>query len=938
MHKLLFSVAALLFALGVSAQPIAADPEFRVGRLDNGLTYYLAHNELPAGCADFYIAHHVGALQEEDNQNGLAHFLEHMAFNGTRHYPGKGILEFLAKDGVRFGYNVNAYTSRTETVYNISSVPLVRSSFVDSVLLVLHDWSCDISCEQQALDDERGVISEEWRLRDDSRTRINNLQNALIYKGSKQPERTVIGSYEVINGFKREEILDFYHKWYRPDLQAIIVVGDFDVDDMEARIRAQFADIPKAVNPAQKERYLPAKRTEPLIEDMTDEHLKIHVVKFLFKQPYPERAERIKEEYIRDAFSRQIVSAVLSERLRRLALQPDSPARSAVLVTSEYEPDYFISLFTVTPKNKEQLAECMEMTAREIRRLLTFGISPDEFEAARLSVAQRYHLDRELGREDVKSEDLVNVALEHFLRNHPLVGPVELRDIENRILSGISWESLRDYPARMFLESEAIYSTCYNPVEDPGIAPTAEQVRAILARVDAEPLEAQFIDYPKLDFGVQASSGRIVKRTASKRLGGYEEWLLSNGAKVYYKQAAPVSSNYHLATSWRFDTGYRSYPEDRITAARYAAAYNNRTVGFRGLERQNLKNVPELSGVAIIFHTQQRAASLDLNAGRGKEEAAFKTGWLLLQEPYFGPESGLAKAKSDNLKNLARKKNARTAFEEKYTRQVYGDHPWLHPFDSAAVEAVDMALLQDVYSRSFGDFAHLSVFITSDLDRAEIEALVCRYVASLQGSYPYRKAATAWPKPVLKGRQRIEETNAPESEPVSNVDYLFVAGVKTNTRNIVLSDFLDYILSARYLDLIREQRGGTYHVGFSTEVPDNPELPWRGVVDFQTRPEMTQLLVGDVLDVMEAMVKNGPTAEEMDLARKYILKRHGEVERRASKSLLEQNERLQETVLLGRDYDCDYAALVNGINAKDVRKLARKFLSGEHIVEIYTEE
>ena len=236
---------------------------------------------------------------------------------------------------------------------------------------------------------------------------------------------------------------------------------------------------------------------------------------------------------------------------------------------------------------------------------------------------------------------------------------------------------------------------------------------------------------------------------------------------MYYKQAAPVSSNYHLATSWRFDTGYRSYPEDRVTAARYAAAYNNRTVGFRGVGRQNLKNYPELSGVGVIFHTLQRAASLDLNAGRGKEEAAFKTGWLLLQEPYFGPESGLAKAKADNLKNLARKKSARVAFEEKYTRQVYGDHLWLHPFDSAAVEAVDMALLQDVYGRAFGDFAHLSVFITSDLDRAEIEALVCKYVASLQGEYPYQKAATAWPKPVLKGRQRIEETNAPESEPVS---------------------------------------------------------------------------------------------------------------------------------------------------------------------------
>jgi len=938
MHRFLLLPAALLFAIGVNAQPIAADPEFRVGRLDNGLTYYLAHNELPAGCADFYIAHHVGALQEEDNQNGLAHFLEHMAFNGTRHYPGKGILEFLAKDGVRFGYNVNAYTTRNETVYNISSVPLVRPSFVDSVLMVLHDWSCDISCEQQALDDERGVISEEWRLRDDSRTRINNLQNGLIYKGSKQPERTVIGSYEVINGFQREEILDFYHKWYRPDLQAIFVVGDFDVDEMEARVRALFSDIPKAVNPTPKERYLPPVRHEALIEDMTDPHLKIAVVKFIFKQPYPARETRATEEYYRDALSRQIVSAVLSERLRRLTQQRDCPARSAVLVTNEYEPDYYISLFTVTPKSKDRVAESMEMTAREIRRLLAFGISRDEFEAAKLSVAQRFHLDRELSRDEVKSEELVDAAIEHFLRNHPLLDPLGLQDVQNRALADISWESVREYPARMFAESEAIYSSCYNDVEDPGFGPSPEVVRGILASVDAEPLEPQYLSYPKLDFNVAATPGRIVKRRTDKRLGGYEEWQLSNGAKVYYRQAAPVKSNVHLATIWRFDTGYRSYPADRLTAARFAAAYNNRTLGFRGVERQALRNFPELSGVNILTRTLQQAASVELSAARGREEAAFKTGWLLLQEPYLGTPAALEKNQADNLKSMGRKKNPRTAFEEEYTRQVYGDHPWLHSFDSAAVEAVDMALLQEVYARAFTDFSNLSVFITSDLDRADIEAYVCRYVASLQGDYPYEKTATAFPKPVLKGHRQITETRARESEPVSNVDYMYVAGVKTTTRNIVISDFLDYILSARYLDLIREQRGGTYHVGFSTEVPDQPELPWRGVVDFQTRPEMTELLVGDVRDVMEEMAKNGPTAEEMDRAGKYIRKRHGELERRASASLLEQNDRLVKTVLWGRDFDVDYDALLRGIQARYVRDLARKFLAGDHIVEIYTEE
>ena len=939
MKRILFLLAAAMLSLAAAAQVIPASPEFRVGRLENGMTYYLCHNEHPVGCADFYIAHNVGAMQEEDNQNGLAHFLEHMAFNGTKHYPAKGLLEFLAKDGVRFGYNVNAYTSRHETVYNISSVPLVRESFIDSVLLVLHDWSCDISCEQQALDDERGVISEEWRLRDtDTRYAMMMKQNALIYKGSKQSERSVIGTLEVINGFKRQEILDFYHKWYRPDMQAIIVVGDFDVDEMEARVRAKFSDIPAPVNPEPKVRYIPPKLTEPLIEDMTDSRIKFNALKIIYKQPYPSVEGRITEEYIRDAFCRQLVSSVLAERLRRLTQQKSCPARSAVVVTNESEPDFFITLFTVTPKSKERVAECLEFTHREICRLLKFGISPGEFELAKLATSQRYHLDRELSREEVKSEELVKVAIEHFLRNHPLVDPVELNDIRNRIMSEITLESIKDYPASMFSESEVIYSTCYNDVEEPGIAPKPAEVLAIIDKVNAEELEPQFAESSKLDFSVDVEPGTIVRRRQDKRLGGFEEWQLSNGVKVYYKHTAPMKSNYHLVTTWRFDTGYRSYPVDNIDASRFAAAYNNPNLGFRGLDRTELKNCPEMSGLSIIAHALQQYASIDLAAPRGKEEAAFKTGWLMLMEPYFGKESRLERTKEDNLKRLARTKSPRNLFEEKYEDQVYGNHPWLQPRDSAAVEAVDMAMLKDTWKRAFGDFKSLQVFVCSDLDRSVIEEYVCKYVASLNGDYPYKKSRTAYPRPVLKGYNLITETNPPESEPVSNVNYTFVSGIKTNTRNIVLSDFLDYIVSARYVSLIREERGGTYHVGFSTDIPDNPALPWKGIVDFQTRPEMTDLLVGDVIAVMNDMAKNGPTAEEMNLARKYIRKRHGEVERRTAMSLALQQERLLYTVLWNRDFDCDYDALLDGIKACEIRNLARKFVKGTEIVEVYTEK
>jgi zinc protease len=932
--KRFFLLLAALAVYAVSfAQPIPAGQEFRTGRLGNGLTYYVCHNENPAGCAEFYIAHNVGALQEEDSQNGLAHFLEHMAFNGSKHFEGNSLLKFLAREGVRFGYNVNAYTTRRETVYNISVVPLVRESFVDSVLLILHDWSCDISCEPAALDDERGVISEEYRLRDDSRSHVALIQNNLVYKGSKQAERSVIGSLDVINGFKREEILDFYHKWYRPDLQAIIVVGDFDVDWMVAKIRKQFADIPMPADAPQKEHYFPPHLDQPLFQDVADNMIKFYALKIFCKQPYPGWEERGSESYIKDLYCRNIVSSVLAERLKKAARAKTSPARSAILTTSEYEPDYYISLFTVTPKETSLVAECLEFTQREIRRMLLHGISPAEFEAAKLYTAQRYHLDRPLDREDIKSSEIVTGIIGHFLKNHPLLNPVDLQEIETRVLGEIAYKDILPYPAKMFRDCELIYSTFYNPEDNPGIAPSEEEMKAILERVNAENIGPAYLEYKTPDLSVTAPQGTIRKVTPKK---GYEVWSLSNGAKVYYKKAHPVTSNYHLAMQYRWDTGARSYNPDKLTPSRFAAAYLAQNLGFRGLEKPEFKNYPELSGFGFSVSAAKSRAAISITAGKGKEENAFKTAFLTLSEPYFGKQ--LEKSKENNLKSLARKKRPVVLFEERCDREVYGNHPWMQVIDSAAVEAVDMALVEDVFHRAFGDFKNMSVFICSDLDKSVIEDYVCRYVASLNGDYPYRKSSVKAPAPQVKGTMLIEETHKPESEPLTNIYYAFLRKEKATTRNLVISDFLDYIMSARYNDLIREERGGAYHVGYATAVPDNPSHPWRGIVQFKTRPDMADIVLQDVADVMEQMCKEGPTDVEMEMAGKYILKRHGELEARAERSIGTQLDRLEETVLLGRDYDCDYEKILRSITAKDVQKMARHFAAGDILKEIYTEK
>ena len=920
-------------SLAATAQPIPANPDMRVGRLDNGLTYYICPNGKPAGCADFYIAHNVGALQEEDNQDGLAHFLEHMAFNGSKHYPGNSLLTFLAKDGVRFGYNVNAYTTRNETVYNISDVPLVRESFVDSVLLILHDWSCDISCEPQALDDERGVISEEYRMRDDSRARIAALQNALVYKGSKHTKRSVIGSLDVINNFKREEILDFYHKWYRPDLQAIFIVGDFDPDWMEERVKTAFADIPTPENAPQKETYFPPHLEEPLFEDIADKRVNFHALKIFCKQPYPSREERSTVSFYKDLYCRNIVSSVLGERLKKAAQASSAPVRSAVLTTNEYEPEFFVSLFTVVPKEKSLMGAALEFTQREIRRLLVHGISPEEFEVAKLSVAQRFHLDRPLTRDEVKNSEIVTGAIGHFLKNHPLTHPADLHDLQARVLGEIGYEDILSYPSRMFQESEIIYSNCYNPEKEPGIAPSTDQMKAILKKVEAEEMQPAFLEYKKPDLHVDAMAGSIRKIAYKK---GYEIWTLSNGAKVYYKQADPLTAHQHLAMTYHWDTGAGSYDPEKVTASRFAASYLSRYLGFRGLEKPEYRNSPELAGLGLLVHSFRTQSSLSLLVDKGKEENAFKVVYLTLTEPYFGTQ--LEKTKENQLKSLAKEKNPQILFEERCDREVYSNHPWLQPIDSAAVEAVDAPLLEDVFHRAFGDYRNLSVFLCTDSDRSLMQEYVCRYVASLTGEYPYKKSALKEPAPKVKGVKEIEEVHPREGEPATNIYYAFLQKEKLSARSLVVSDFLDYILSARYLTLIREERGAAYHVGYATEIPDNPSHPWRGVVQFKTRPEMKDIVLKDVQDVMDRMCTEGPTAEEMEMAARYLKKRHLEVENRVKGSAAAQKDRLEETILHGRPYGFDYNQVVESISARDVQGMARRFNEGDLLKEIYTEE
>ena len=445
MKKSVLIRAALVCLLAVPAagqvpagpqEKMPLDGEVRVGRLDNGMTYYIRHYDNPRQRADFFIAHDVGALQEEDDQNGLAHFLEHMAFNGTKHFPGKGILNYLAANGVRFGYNVNAYTSRDRTVYNVSNVPLVREGLVDSLLLILHDWSYYIACEPGEIESERGVIREEWRRGNDARSRMARKSAEVEYDGSKYARRDVIGDMEIVNSFGRQTLIDFYHKWYRPDLQAV-----------ERKIRDVMSSIPKAENPARKEVYDIPQRDKPRYGLVTDPETKAVAVKLIFYQPYPSEEERATVGAVRDELARKVFLEMARARLAEAEKRPDARYKRVVAVLGSLATCRNTFMLTALPKEHD-MREALAGVLTDVEQIRRYGFSREEFEAARAKVARSEKAALEKYRLATNT-DLAGRYVEHFTRNVPYVTPDDRTRIVGEQLDALTCEEVNGLRAGM---------------------------------------------------------------------------------------------------------------------------------------------------------------------------------------------------------------------------------------------------------------------------------------------------------------------------------------------------------------------------------------------------------------------------------------------------------------------------------------------------------
>ena len=532
----LLLVTATTTSMAQEMPSVPVDPDVKIGKLDNGLTYYIRHNAWPEQRAEFYIAQRVGSIQENDEQRGLAHFLEHMCFNGTENFKGNDIIKWCETIGVKFGRDLNAYTSIDQTVYNISNVPTTREGIVDSCLLILHDWADGLLLEAGEIDKERGVIHEEWRMRTTATMRMLERDLPRLYPNSKYGHRMPIGLMEIIDNFKPEVLRAYYEKWYRPDNQAIIVVGDVDVDKVEQKIKNLFAPIKMPQNPAPVVAEAVPDNKEAIFVVDKDKEMQYSIVQLMFKSdPVPDEVKGNMQylviDYLKDA-----CIGMLNDRLTELAQKADCPYLQGGVDYDQYLLSKTKDAFNISVLPKEgQTEAALKAAFIEARRAAQFGFTATEYQRYKQNFISQ--LDKQYSNKEKRfNSQFVNEYVKNYLDNEPIPGLDDYYQVMKQLAPMLPLETVNEVMKSFFEDKDSnMVVLNMNQEKEGAVYPTEASLKKAIDEARATQLEA-YVDNVKNEplITKMPKAGKIVKEVASKKFD-YKELTLSNGAKVILK-------------------------------------------------------------------------------------------------------------------------------------------------------------------------------------------------------------------------------------------------------------------------------------------------------------------------------------------------------------------------------------------------------------------
>ena len=928
----LLALGVLAFvAAGAFAQqqvpPLPIDPQVRYGKLDNGLTYYIRHNENPKQRAEFFIAQNVGAILENDDQDGLAHFLEHMAFNGTEHYPGKGIINYFESIGVKFGYNINAYTSLDETVYNLSDVPTVREGVIDSALLVLHDWSNFISLLPEEIDAERGVILEEWRTGQGANRRMWKKANEQKYPGSQYAIRDVIGDTAVIKHFDYQTLRDFYHKWYGPDLQAVLVVGDVDVDVIEAKIKEVFADIPRRANFGERPVYPIHDNEQPIIVRVTDPEAQVTRLELEYKHPkLPAEVALSANGYLLSILH-SLVATMLNNRFEEISMQADAPFVGSYAYYGELVKSQDAFYLVTVPRDGRE-ADGLRALMLEAEKMRRFGFTVSELERAKTNLLKSMETAYN-DRDNRENGRLVREYVRHFLSDEPIPGIEWEYETLQQMLPQITVDLVNPL-AQQYIHADGrnLIVSMTAPDSKAAALPTDEQVLAMMAEVESAELAPRAeddMDKPLIEQAPKA--GKIKKEKHNKALGT-TEWTLSNGVRVILK---PTDFKQDEILMTAYSPGGLSMIDN--VADLPSAAFSTDIIEYTGLaDYSNIDLQKLLTGkqAGVSAYIKGYEEGLNGHSSVADFETLMQLTYLYFTAPRKDDEAFDALMNMLRTSLANRDANPMAAFSDSVNLNMSSHSPRTVIADLATIEKVDLDKALALYKQRFALPADFTFIFTGNIDPQDeaTRAAIATYLGGLKGSKKTEEFID-WGTRTPKGEVDNYFRRSMEVKKASNF-ILYTADIPYNLPNSMLLGAAADVLDMRYLESIREQEGGSYGVGVAGRIADTPVEYAMLLMQFDTDPDKQEKLMGIIHAEVDKIVAEGPRADDLDKVKKNYLKQHAED--------LEQNDWWQRALVSyyrdGIDRVTGYEEAVNAITAEAVQEMLKQVVSQGNVLEV----
>jgi zinc protease len=920
--SLLVAGALVATAQTPTDKTVPADPAWRMGKLDNGLTWYIRYNTEPAGRASYYIIQNVGSILEKDDQNGLAHFLEHMAFNGTKHFPGKGILNTLERHGVAFGRNINAGTSFDETVYNLSDVPVDKPGMIDTCLMILADWSDFLTLSEEEINKERGVIMEEWRSRRDASWRMMTQMLPVLFEGSQYAVRDIIGDTAVIKNFSPETLRNFYHDWYRTDLQAIVVVGDVDVDAVEAKIREIFSPIPAVENPIVRpvNRLVAKSGTRYLL--LTDPEASETSVSLFTIDPHPDTVPR-DLDYIRDGYVIALMNSMMSNRFNEIVQKGTPPFVNGSLRYGSFLARDYNALTLSAQVRDDEESKAFEAALTELERVKRHGFTKGELERTKATMLANFE-NRYKQKDKISNDSWASRIRDHFLTGEPVPSMDLQYEYYKQILPQITLAEVTERLKGLVSEDNS-FIIVQGPDDRPHLSET--EALALFTKVQTADIKPYEDITGGTDLiGETLAGGKVMKTVALPQFSA-SEWTLSNGAKVVFRHADYEKDNVTV-TGFAFG-GSSVYPDSLVPSFTLFPLI----ISMYGAgEFDNVALTKMLAGkkASVNLGLQETMQTISGSSTPKDFETMMQLLYLRFARPNYNREAYDAIIGRYTAVVTAMQKNPNKIMSDSLSMNMTGYHPRTFIMTPETMKLISYEDVNHIYETAFDDASTFTFVITGNIDESEALRLAEKYI----GSLPSKNLPETWKDNGVKqpaGTVR-KEIPIPLTVPKATVVMNYTAGMKFNPENNLMMDVLTAILDLVYTEKVREDEGGTYSVSTSASSYKRPVEKTDLLINFECDPARAPELKGIIYRELQEIASNGPSQVNLEKAVSNMLKNREEDK--------QHNSYWSRTVtsfyLYGNDNNDDknFADILNSLTVRDMKKLAKKYLAKADLLEM----